>query len=780
VSLVDGLRVLDCTTGITGGYAARLLADAGAEVVDVEPPGGDPLRRRSASGRLPGALFAFLRGGQRAVVGTPGDAQVRALAAGADVVLESAGPADDRARRLRDDHPHLAVVSISPFGLDAPGADRPWTEFTLQALCGSTASRGTKHTPPTYAAGELIEWYAAPYVATAALAAARVSHVTGRGPHVDCALLEVGCLVSQYATVMWQFFGRPEMPKRQRIVMIPCVEPTKDGWVGFSTITGQQFQDFLVLIEAFEYLDDAEMASQQGRLARADEILPVIRAWTSRHTTEEVIELATTLRIPVAPIGSGDTVTSFPHFAARGVFAEHPGGFVAPLPPWRVHGEARPSHRPAPAIDAEAAPHWAPRPVRVGAAAGGGGPLPLAGVRVLDLTMFWAGPAATHALAALGAQVVKVESPTRPDGMRFTSARPPSVDGWWEWGWIFHGVNANKLGIALDLEEQAGQELVRRIVASADLVIENYTPRVVERFGLDWDDVHRLNPRAVMVRMPGFGLDGPWRDWPGWANTMEQASGLASISGWPDTPPWIPNGQLDPVAGLHAAFLAIAALARRDRTGEGVLVELPMVEVGLTIAAEQVIEWSAIGVVRERAGNRGPFAAPQGVYGCAGEEQWLALSVASDDQWQALTDWLGAPAWADHPSLATHDGRAAAHDVLDKRLAEAFASRDRDAAVAELTGLGVPAAPVVNPSDLLDLDAPRARGFFEEVEHPVAGQYLVPAVPWRWSGIDRWIRSAAPTLGQHTDDVLSALGIGAAERARLAAEGVTGTRPRGS
>jgi crotonobetainyl-CoA:carnitine CoA-transferase CaiB-like acyl-CoA transferase len=401
-------------------------------------------------------------------------------------------------------------------------------------------------------------------------------------------------------------------------------------------------------------------------------------------------------------------------------------------------------------------------------------------VRVVDFTMFWAGPAATHALAALGADVVKIESVQRADGMRYTSARGPGTDAWWEWGWIFHGINANKRGVTLDLDAAGGREIAEGLVAGADIVVENYTPRVVERFGLDFEAVRRLNPRAVMVRMPGFGLDGPWRDWPGWANTMEQASGLASISGWPDTAPWIPNGQLDPVAGQHAAFLAIAGLERRARTGEGCLVELPMVEVGLTIASEQVIEWSAAGVVRERDGNHGPFAAPQGVYACAGTEQWIAISVTTDEEWRALVQALDSPDWAADRALATHDGRRAAQASLDEHLASELAARDRDEVHTALLAAGVPSAPVVNPTDLLDLDTPSARGFFEPVEHPVTGAYLVPTLPFRWTGVDRWVRRAAPTLGQDNDTVLDELGITATERARLRAEHVIGERPLGA
>ncbi len=770
-ALLEGTRVLDAAGGIAGGYTAKLLGDLGAEVIVAEPAGGDPLRRRGTSAAARGALFAFLHGGHRAVLAS--NEETRDLATSADVALTSADALGASLVELRATNPRLVVVSLSAFGSSVTDAGRPTTEFTLQAQCGSTASRGTRETPPTYAAGDLVEWYAAPYAATAATAARRSARTTGRGAHIDLSLLEVGCLTSQYATVMRQFYGDPPMPARQRIVMTPCVEPSADGWVGFSTITGQQFQDFLALIEAYDLLDDAEMASQPGRLKRADEIIPRIRAWTTAHTTEEIVARASALRIPVSPIGDATSVTGFDQFVERGVYAAHPDGFTAPLPPWRIHGEARDTHRCAPMLGEHQGSTWSPR-VAPDVRHEDRARLPLEGVRVVDFTMFWAGPSATHALAALGAEVIKVESVQRPDGMRFTSARPPEVDRWWEWGWLFCGLNANKIGITLDLESEVGRDLALRLVATADVVVENYTPRVMERFGLGWETVRATNSTAVMVRMPGFGLDGPWRDRPGWANTMEQACGLAAISGWPDGPPWIPNGQLDPVAGQHAALLAVAALERRDATGDGVLVELPMVEVGCVIAAEPVIEHSIDGTVRRRAGNRSPWCCPQGVYRAAGKEQWIAVSVATDEQWRSLAHWLDAADWA---IAASFDDRRDRHDDIDALITARCAGLDRDTAVEALCTVGVPAAAVTNPTDLDGLAAPVERGFFEAIDHPVTGTARIPTVPWRWTQIDSWLHSPAPTLGEHTDAVLSGLGLDRDTLGRLRAERIIGEAP---
>ena len=209
-------------------------------------------------------------------------------------------------------------------------------------------------------------------------------------------------------------------------------------------------------------------------------------------------------------------------------------------------------------------------------------------------------------------------------------------DQWWEYSAFFLAANTNKLGLTLDLDQDRGRALLLQLVERADLVVENFTPRVLEAFDLGWDVIHATNPRAVMVRMPAFGLTGPWRDRPGFAQTMEQITGLAWLTGHVDDQPRIQRGPCDPNGGLHAAFAALVGLAQRDRTGSGCLVEAPMFEAALNVAAEPVIEWSAYGNRIARYGNRGPAAAPQGLYACAGWEQWLALAVATDEQWSAL------------------------------------------------------------------------------------------------------------------------------------------------
>jgi crotonobetainyl-CoA:carnitine CoA-transferase CaiB-like acyl-CoA transferase len=484
--------------------------------------------------------------------------------------------------------------------------------------------------------------------------------------------------------------------------------------------------------------------------------------------------------VPVAPIGRPETVMTLEQFLDRDVFVQSPSGrFRQPRPPYLVDGQPIRLRGRAPHLGEHTnAIDWKPRAVP---SAVSDRPLPLAGMRIVDLTAFWAGPVATHVLAALGADVIKVESAQRPDGMRFNSAKRPDQPSWWEWSGGYLANNANKRAITLDLRTERGVELLLDLVVGADALIENFSPRVLDNFGLTWERLRARNDRLVMVRMPAFGLTGPWRDRTGFAQTMEQASGMAWMTGFPTELPVIVRGACDPVAGMHAAFALLAALDDRDRTGRGHHVESVMLEAAVNIAAEMALEYSAHGVSMLRDGNRGPVGTPQGIYACAaprGEERWVALSVRHDRDWRALREALDEPEWARAPHLDNADGRRAAHDEIDKGIALWSADRDVDATVNALLALGVPAARVVNPIAVTDNPQLRARRFVEVFDHPVAGRHETFGMPFSLaSRSEPWFRAPAPVLGEHNQEVLQGiLGISDADYDELVRTQVIGDR----
>jgi crotonobetainyl-CoA:carnitine CoA-transferase CaiB-like acyl-CoA transferase len=761
-----------------------MLVDAGAEVAKVEAGQGDPLRRWSASGSRPegtdGLLFQFLNASK---VGMRQEVSVDALAPilrGAHILIEGGELSSPEISELRKRLPHLSVISITPFGKDGPWADVPWTEFTLQAMCGSTAARGLADREPLHAGGRIGEWTAGVFGALAAAALFVGWESGGTSDHADVSMFESMALVmGAYRSLTLSLSGAEAPAGPSRWVELPSIEPTKDGYVGLCAVTRQQFSDILVMIEHPELVADEHLASAQGRQSRRESFLQMVHAWTAERTTAEVMDLAALLRLPVAPIGEPATMTKIDQFVERGVYRRNTNGIAQPRRPFLIDGLEPPEVGEAPQLDEPVAElAWDPIPD-----SNDSGPrqLPLEGVRVVDLTAFWAGPAATQMLAALGAEVVKVESIQRPDGMRF-SGTAPGRDAWWERGSIFQAVNMNKLGVTLDLSSERGRQILLDLVKDSDVLIENFSPRVLDGFGLTRELLHETNPGLVIARMPAFGLDGPWRDRTGFAQTMEQASGLAWLTGFEDGPPSIPRGPCDPVGGMHVAFAVISALRSAAISGRGAFLECTMVEAALNVAVEIVLEYEGYGAELHRQGNRGPVAAPQGLYPCAADDSWVAIAVRDDQDWRRLQEVLGTPdsmASIEYLSLA---GRRRGADDIDAQLREMTVNWDAEALAAGLRASGVPAGRVVDNYDVTSNPQFRHRGFVEAFRHSIIGEHEVIGIPMRlaeWPDL-KWNRRPAPMLGEHNDSVLSGvLGMTGEELAELRDTEIIGDRPKG-
>jgi crotonobetainyl-CoA:carnitine CoA-transferase CaiB-like acyl-CoA transferase len=784
---LTGFTVVDLSSGIAGAYATKLLADGGAEVTKAEPPEGDPLRTWSASGAaIPpgtdGALFSFLAGGKRSVVVDPDDTSLLdATLAAADAVVWSRGTRLAEHPSLAPEeihrrHPHLTVTAITPFGLTGPWRDRPATEFTLQAWSGGIIGlgRGDPDRAPVHVGGQVGEWLAGTYAAAATL----ISRAAGRSRLVDLSMLETEILcMTYYPVTFFELLGRPF--RSVRSVFVPGVATAKDGLVAIGAAMAQQWFDLCAMVGHPEWVD-AEKPLALAELAA--KVAPDLYAWIAERTAAEVREQATAFRIPNAPVSQGSTIADDVQFRFRGTFRTNPrDGFTQPGPPYRLHPDVLRGPEPAPRLgehDLQETPpreHTGDEP---------GDMLPLAGIRVLDMTAFWAGPSCTHLLGMLGAEVIHLESTVRPDGTRLIAGVPVTEEQWWERSPIFCGLNTNKKSVTVDFRTERGMDVLRRLVAGCDVVVENYTPRVLDQVGLTYEQVRAIRRDAIMVRMPGFGLDGPYRDNAAFAYVIEDVSGLTWLTGHPDQNPVEPYTLGDPTAGLHAVTGLLLALEHRRRTGEGMLVEAAMAEAAVNIAAEQVIEYSAYGVELNRAGNRGPVAAPQNLYRTSepdefgGTDSWVAIAVATDEQWSALCAAVDRPDWAADPTLSTVGGRRAGHDVLDEELGRWCATRTGDEVVETLWAAGVPVAKVMQPHRQPELPQLRARGFFETVAHPVGGTARYSTTPFRFSdGTWQAHRQPAPLLGEHNEEVLTGLGLSPAEIAALRDEGVIGERP---
>jgi crotonobetainyl-CoA:carnitine CoA-transferase CaiB-like acyl-CoA transferase len=766
---LDGLRVVEIAGEITGPYCGKLLVDLGADVTKIEAPEGDPLRKW---GPFPGGeldpdrsgLFEYLNAGKRgAVLDLTRDsdaAAARGLIADADVLIDASAPGALAAPQHVDCR--LVIVRISHFGQHGPFRDRDATPLTMQAISGWISARDPDR-PPVQAGARIAEYVAGAYAALGALTALRIAPA-GQVTEVDVSELEALLSTLPYPMLMYERMRALGLPTDVRQSPMLGVVRAADGWVGINCLTGQHWLDVCAMLGLPEY-GEQQFAIMMGGPERA-EFYAAAQPWLDERTVADIVELSQALRIPAAPVADGPGTLDNPQFAKRGFFVDGGGrdwSFRRPGPPFRLSQTPTVPARPAPSLGDRSASDHPPR--RPAADPVADPSLPFAGLKVLDLTTFWAGGYLTCYLGAFGADVVKLESIQRPDGFRYSGAQPSEGEDWYERSPLWQATNLNKRDITLDLSSPAGRDLARRLAAQADVVVENFSPRVVEQFGLDYESLAALRPDVIAVRMPGFGLDGPWRDYVGWALNIEQVSGMSAATGYAQGPPCNVQGPADPIVGVHAGVALLAALDHRRRTGEGQLIEVAQIEVGAAVTAEPVIEYSMNGIVPPREGNR-RRGCWQGVYPTDSDDTWLALSVRDENDWSRLIHLM------DCPGLAADD-----HEAFDEAVASWTRTQSVTNIVAALREHNIPAEEVTRPERMYELPGLDARGFYEDFEHAVTGNHRYPGWPFRITpGPVRHHRFAPPTLGQHNDEILIGLGLSRDQLDALRRDHVIGER----
>jgi crotonobetainyl-CoA:carnitine CoA-transferase CaiB-like acyl-CoA transferase len=753
-----GLRVVEIASDIAGPYCTKLLADLGAEVIKIEPPTGDPLRDW---GPFPGGakdpnksgLFEYLNAGKLgATIDLDADSSdSRSLIASADLLcdgmppgaLDSFGLGVSALQGLR---PGLVVVRISPFGQHGPLRDRQVTPLTVQAASGWVNLREPDR-PPVQAGARIAEYVAGGYAALSALTALRT--LSGNATHVvevDVSVMESLLSTLPYPMLMAEKMRGLGLPPNTKAGPVLGVVRAADGWLGINCLTGQHWLDVCAMLGLDEY-GEHQIAVMLGGPERA-EFYEKAQPWLLERTVDEIVELSQALRIPATPVNDGATVLDCPQYRDRGFFVDAGGddwSFRRPGAPFRLSKTPVLPVRPAPRLGQPNAT-GATRRSRPGV----GRDLPFGGVKVLDLSTFWAGAYLTCYLGAFGADITKVESIQRPDGFRYSGAYAHEGDLWYERSGLWQATNLNKRDITLDLASDAGRDIARRLVRDADVVVENFSPRVVEQFDLDYESLVALNPDVIQVRMPGFGLHGPWRDYVGWAFNFEQTSGMAAVTGYPDGPPCVLQGPADPIVGVHAGVALLAALEHRARTGEGQLIEIAQIEVAACLAAEPVIEYSMNGVVPQRDGNR-QRGYLQGVYPTAVDGAWVAISIRDD----AGLD----------------------HDAFDEAVAAWTSTLQPSDVIDAFDAQGIRVEQVLTAEAMYDVPVLEAREYYQQLEHPITGAHRYPGWPFRIApGPVGHHRFPPPTLGQHNDEVLRGLGFTDAEIDDLRARKVIGDR----
>jgi benzylsuccinate CoA-transferase BbsF subunit len=405
--------------------------------------------------------------------------------------------------------------------------------------------------------------------------------------------------------------------------------------------------------------------------------------------------------------------------------------------------------------------------------------LPLSNYRVVDFGTAWAGPMAAQLLADLGAEVIKVETRTRLDGLRL--GRPmvgEDISGgdrglWPELQPVFHGINRNKLGVTLDLKTPEGMALVKDLISRSDVVMNNYSPGVLERLGLAYPELRKLCPDIILVSMPAAGSTGPLRDILAYAPIIQALSGLMSLVGYSQEEPLVGELQApwsDVVAALHGSLAAVAALRHRNQTGRGQAIEVSQLEATTAMLGEGLLAFQMTGRVPTPQGNFDPDLVPHNNYPCSGDDEWVSIAVRTQEEWRAFCRALENPPWTQDARFLDKAGRLANIQELD-RLVGAWTRRHSAADITrQLQDHGVAAMPVMNIGDQFADPHWQERQAYVDIEHPHVGAEWVYGMPWLLSDTPGSVRTPAPTLGQHNRQVFCRLlGLPVQELERLEA-----------
>lgn len=814
----EGVRVVEVGGGIAASYATKLFADFGAEVIKVEPPEGDLTRTmRPFVGNEPGldrsAIFLHTNTNKRSVVldlHADGDRdQFRRLAASADVVVESFAPGvlDSWGLGFEDlkaVQPRTVLVSITPFGQSGPYARYKSSEIVAYGMGGPMIGNGQPDDEPLKLGGYMAQYQTGNAAATAALGALTMAEARDGHPvHVDISALEVQLASSdRRTTFLLNYAYTGEVTGRSDVLgtTLPIgLFPTADGYVQI-VVTPVWIPRMLATLQSPElnevFAQIARDLSLLGRPETKEAIDAALYPWLLERTREEVMEAAQANKWPVTALKTPLEVIEDKHFAKREFFVEldHPilGPVLQPGAPFRMtEGWEIRSAAPQLGADTDSVisslsakdvpPVVSDIPTR----------LPLDGVRVLDMTVVWSGPNVTMLLSDLGADVIRVDNPwIFPSSTRGLAARPnpaqmaamgpmgtayPDKDPGefpWDRAAMFNWHARGKRLATLDLRKDSGREVFLRLIKAVDVFVENNNPAVLQSLGIDWDVLHEANPKLVVLRMPPAGLEGPYSTYLGFGAHFEAVAGITAVRGYREADPSTTTSvfQMDPTAGSTGAFAVMAALRRRERTGQGELVVLPQVENEMNHIGEMFIDAAANGNENAPMGNRDRNAI-QGVYRCQGEDQWVAISVSTEEEWAGLVKAMANPAWALDETFATAEGRLGSHDQIDTNISQWTSKLSAYEVFHALQSQGVPAGPVLNEAGAFYDPHIRARGFFQELDSLRAGRHQYPGHQWKWTGPDlRWL----PISGMGGDNEFvyrELLGMSDEEYAQIEADG---------
>ena len=789
---LSGFRIIEVGDE-SGVFAGRLLADLGAEVVRVESPNGGRLRElgpfiHDAAAVENGFKHQAFNAGKRSVVADleteAGRACFLELLASADGLIHSGhreflATSDLDDRRIRSANPRLTRVTISPFGMTGPWANRLGSDLIASAAGGLSFVSGEPERPPIHAAGDVCYKLASLAGCTAMVAGLH----GGAGLHFDISVQECTAFATLQTSSPSYYRWHDLTVSRNTAYEFPVVRCRDDRW---AVIRARPDQWPKLREWALEHRLSVRAGPEEWREAtraklasfRLGEAADLVEALGRFYDRDRFLAVGRERGLMGLPLMSFDDMRDNEQLAAVGEFVgvQHPAFGVLRMPksPFAGMASVEPL-RSAPILGADTANALATLPAKQSrrGEVRAPGRLPLAGLRVLEISWVLAGPLGCRILANLGAEVIKVESESRMDSIR-GSVPPRSGPTLTAGGW-FNDANTGKLSATINTKSQEGRDLVRRLAAKCDIVIDNLRPGVVERMGMDYAELRRLNPGIIVAHMAGAGRSGPWANFATFGNMITGASGLNVITGWEGAPPTgLGVAFADFVSPSLVASAVIAAVIERGRTGLGQEIDMAQLPGMISLMSAEWMRYDRTGKQEPRRQNRDPNYCPHGVFRAAGADQWIAIAV-EPSLFESFAEAIGEPTLATDPRFETHAARKANEDALDEIVSAWTAVRDRWAAADLLQAAFIPAAAVESIADQLDTD-PQMMARFEVVHQPTEPglAITVHGEPIRIVGRDNPVRRS-PALGEHNAYVFGdILGLDEDEFVRLLETGTIG------
>ncbi|MBV9826146.1 MAG: CoA transferase [Alphaproteobacteria bacterium] len=744
MALLAGLTVVQLGDGLAAAVCGRLFADVGAAVHCLDPDTASPLTQYLNHGKA---------------VATPellGTADLLVVE-GAPRLLRGLGRDPESLRRL---NPSAAIVAVSPYGQTGPQADDPATDLTLLYASGIarmlTGQVDDLSEPPIRPVGEQSAFMGGLAAACAGMHAVMAGAPAMMDVSIQEALATIAITELARAGTIGKSWGRKRLSDGNGATV--CILPARDGFAAISPRDDHQWAAWLTVMGSPDWGTEPRFAKKSDRVANWDALHALMSEWSRQYDKQQIADMAQAAHVPSFPLREPAEQLASPQLGHRNFF--RPFGVAGrvvqvPSPPFGIA-----CHSAAAQVGASPRPSSS-LPYRTGsspaAQSPGGGhaapPLPLNGVRVLDFSWVIAGPTTTRYLAAMGAEVIKVEAPGRGDPGR--SSELHTVLG------------QAKRGIVLDLKNPAGVAMARALAAQCDMLVENFATGVMDRLGLGADALREINPDLIYVSASGLGRTGPEARGVAYGTLLQCYAGFAGLNRHPRIAPRVGLAWLDPMCGLMLAFVSAAALWHRRRNGQVARIDFSMLEAMLWTMAEPLLA-AQLEAPPRPVGNYSPYHAPHNAFRCAGDDAWLSLAISGTAEWHRLCEIVPALAPLAALEAGQREEQANAIDAALSAWAEPQAART---AAARLAEAGLAAAPLASSGDLVDSEHLRARGFWAA---QTAG--VLPGLPWRASFAHA--SGPAPALGGDTEMVLhQLLQLSQSEISALREAGALGSYP---